>query len=74
MDDVRGGFLRQPHATTPATVIANTNIKVNSFDSSQNSPKKENGPYCTISDNNIIELFYLDYHQFSIKSYVVDVC
>ena len=35
MDDVWGNYLGPPHGTTPAAVIANKNIKVNSFESNE---------------------------------------
>ena len=41
MGDVQGAFLGPPHCTTPAAVIANKNIKVNSFKSSENIHEKE---------------------------------
>ena len=39
-----------PHGTVPAAEIANKNIKVSSFKSSEKIQKTESGPYCAISD------------------------
>ena len=50
MDDVRGRFLGLPHGTTPAAVTTNKNIKMSSFKSSENIPKKEGGPDRSVSD------------------------
>ena len=44
MDDVRGDFLRPPHGTSPAAVIANK-IKLRSFKSSEYINEKVDGPY-----------------------------
>ena len=51
MDDVWGRLLGLPHGTTPAAVTTNTNIKMNSFKSSENIQKKEGGPDRSVSDN-----------------------
>ena len=50
MDDVRGDLFGIPHGTTPAAVLANKNIKVNSFESNENT-QRQRGPYRAISDN-----------------------
>ena len=47
MDDVRGRLFGSPHGTTPPSVIANKNIKNNSFKNNENS-HTERGPYCAI--------------------------
>ena len=44
MDDVRGDFLRPPHGTTPAAVIANKN-KLRSFKCGEHIFEKGDGPY-----------------------------
>ena len=49
MDDVRGRFLGLPHGTTPAAVTTNKNIKMSSFNSSENIQKKEGGPDRSVS-------------------------
>ena len=51
MDDVRGHFLGLPHGTTSAAVTTNKNIKMTSFESSENIQKKEDGPDRSVSDN-----------------------
>ena len=51
MDDVRGRFLGLPHGTTPAAVTTNKNIKMSSFNSSENIQKKEGGPDRSVSDH-----------------------
>ena len=43
MDDVRGRFLGLPQGTTPAAVTTNENIKMNSFEGSENIQKKRMG-------------------------------
>ena len=43
MDDVQGDFLRPPHSTIPAAVIANKNIKVSSLESNENTQKQSVG-------------------------------
>ena len=53
MDDVRGRFLGLPHGTTPAAVTTNKNIKMSSFESSENIQKKEGGP------DRSLEFFYV---------------
>ena len=51
MDYVRGHFLGLPHDTTPASVTQNKNIKMSSFQSSENIQKKAGGPDRSASDN-----------------------
>ena len=51
MGDVRGDILQPQHGTEPAAVIANKIIKVRFFESSETIQKKENGPFCPVSDN-----------------------
>ena len=50
MDDVRGRFLGLSHGTKQAAVTTNKNIKMSSFNSSENIQKKEGGSDRSASD------------------------
>ena len=55
MEDVRGRFLGLPHGTTPAAVITNINLKMGSFNSSENIQKKDGGPHRSVSNNEFLQ-------------------